>query len=162
MRTKYFIALLCSFALFGCATLQQALTPIRVKAIAKLAAYTACAFETKANPIDRTRWVQAAGGLKVIIDNQTWDAAVLAAALQNAGVSEMIGSEGQVTIAGGIALIDTFTGVLSQVKTVEMIRAVAEGMYEGIDLALNSTVPTAKASVFSAIKAEAEATRPKR
>lgn len=155
----------------GCATLEQAATPTRVKAIAKLAAYTACVHSAGVTGEGRENWLRAYSALSVMVQDENWDAATLGAALTKAGIPEMIGSEGQLTIAGGVALLDIFTGAITQIGADRLVRAVAEGALEGIDLALNDVLsPSAKrtllthraAQIEARLRAEAEATRPKK
>jgi hypothetical protein len=154
----------------GCATIQNAIAPPRLYAISKLATFTSCvatAGEPKSAPHER--WTSALTELDAMISANDWRTSRLGAALGKAGVSDMIGSEGQLVIAGGVALVDLFTKIIWQVDTSQYVQAVATGSRDGIDLALNDALsPQASlawrydrsARIEAQLRMDAEATRP--
>jgi hypothetical protein len=160
---RIYIAVAAITALVGCATLAALATPDRIYAITKLAAYVTCSQRVSGTPVERTSWVSAYGALKVLNDAPgQWGPAEVVAALDKAGVSEMIGSEGQLTIAGGLALLDTFTGVLTSIHTLDQAQAAARGAMDGIGLALDANVPTRREAILQRLTTEAQGTRPHR
>lgn len=163
----------CAYMMLtGCATIQNAIEPTRLYAISKLATYTSCV-ATAGDPKSpaRERWLSALGELNAMIDAKDWRTIRLGAALDKAGIAEMIGSEGKLVIAGGVALVDMFTAVIWQVDTAKYVESVATGSRDGINLALNdalsektlATLRYDRAELIGAmLRMEAESTRPKR
>jgi hypothetical protein len=164
------IPALIGLLLCGCATLGQ-LTASRIEAIAKLASYTACI--TSAGDItseSRANWTRTLGALRVMESDENWDAATLGIALSKAELPAMVGTEGQLIISTGVALLDLFTGSIYTISQDEQVRAVVRGAAAGIDLALNDAlVSHANARIISRgeeirikLEQEARATRPRK
>jgi hypothetical protein len=147
--------------LVGCATLQQVATPERVRAVVALAGYESCTADVRGRPIERGKWLQVVGGLKVMVDANQWDGVTVAQALERAGISEVVCDEGQVAISGGLAFVDMFTGILQRAESATIVRAVVEGMLEGINLALDANAPNSRTETKARLEAAAVATRRK-
>jgi hypothetical protein len=162
----------CAYMLLtGCATIQSVISQQRVYAIAKLATFTSCvATAGEPKSAAHERWVAALTELEAMIAAKDWRTIRLGTALDKAGVAEMIGSEGKLVIAGGVALVDLFTAVIWQVDTAKYVESVATGSRDGINLALNDALVADKAPatmrydraalIGAMLRMEAEATRP--
>jgi hypothetical protein len=102
--------------------------------------------------------------------DENWDAATLGIALSKAELPAMVGTEGQLIISTGVALLDLFTGSIYTISQDEQVRAVVRGAAAGIDLALNDAlVSHANARIISRgeeirikLEQEARATRPRK
>lgn len=166
------LGMLWMFAGGGCATIENFMSPQRLYAVSKLATYTSCvATAGEPDTPARNNWIKAQTELSALIAAKDWRPVRLGQALDRAGVSEMIGSEGKLVVSGGVALVDLFTAVIWQIDTSKYVEAVATGGRDGIDLALNDALSAANraawrydraALIEAQLRMEAEATRPKK
>ena len=160
---SFILPTVLGLGLVGCSTLipdTEADKLARVEAIAKLSAFCACSEDVTARPINRSNWINALGGLQVMIEANEWDAATLGAALSKAGVAEMIGEDGKLILMGGVLLFDAFDNTTTAIGKNEYVKAVTRGAYEGIDLALNSSLPSN--TNRKSLTEKSKSTRPRR
>jgi hypothetical protein len=152
------------------------LTPQRVQAIAKLAAYAGTRADLQSHPEHRPAFVAAQRQLQVLVDQERWDIAAMATALQGAPIEQLQSSEGTLYLTGGIMLLDAIGAGQWDARSNENVRAVILGTNEGIRLALGievtattaaagtreyrAAVDNAEQGILETLTSEAEATRP--
>lgn len=138
------------------------MTPARVEAISRLAAYAGATADMRENPEHRRYYVAARDALDVLIQQQRWDLEAVMAALSTVPVDGLDGSEGALILTGGLLLVDAIGGEKVDLRQVEYVRAAAVGIHGGLKLAL-ATKAVARAgpidTVLIRLEAEARATR---
>lgn len=158
------VSILAALALLtGCTTTapgqsgSPVVTPERVQAVVKLAAYVSAKAIEK-DPEKRAELEAVQEGLQDLANQQVWDVAALANIAAAHGLGALSSDEGTLAIAGTTLFLDTVLHVQVDLKSQPYARAVILGALDGLNLALiaQRALP---GETLGQLKAEAAATR---
>lgn len=120
----------------GTSTASKWLSPPRVQAIARLAAYSGTLADLRSHPEHRAQYETAARQLQVFVDSGQWDATAAATALAGSGIQQLQGSEGALILQGGLLLTDAIGIGQYDARSQEHVRAAILGILDGLNMAL--------------------------
>lgn len=129
----------------GCGTLGgggEGLTPLRVQRITRTAVFGTATVWTIKKPESRPAFEAALRGITVLVSEERWDTAALAASLTGTGVDTFTGDEARLIIAGTTLAMETLAGSEVDLSNSEYARAVILGAQAGLQQALTGSVTT--------------------
>ena len=134
----FIAATLLSLGSLGCATFKPGglLSPMRVEAISRLAAYVGATADLRAHPEHRVPMEIAQDRLAALVASRRWDADAAARILSETAIPEFQGSEGAVRIVGGLTLIDALGLGKWDAREATHVAALITGVEGGLRLAL--------------------------
>ena len=128
----------------GSGTGAEGITPAQVQRITRTAVFGTATVWTIKKPDSKPAFEAALRGIDVLVAEERWDTAALAASLTSTGVHTFTGDEARLIIAGTTLAMETLGGSGVDLSKVEYARAVILGAQAGLRLTLtDSTAPAA-------------------
>lgn len=166
-QSNVLIALgLVLFLVAGCSTLPEWITPARIEAVTRLAAYGSAKALLIKEPDSRPELENARAGFVALESSEQWDLPTAAAIASANGLGWLSSPEGNLALTGGVMFIDLILGKQIELSGDAYARAFIVGARSGLDFALaNTSTADARTSTgpgdptYSRLLAEAKATR---
>jgi hypothetical protein len=154
----------------GCSTLPAFITPTRIEAVTRLAAYSSAKALLIDKPETREQLQKAADGFAALEASEKWDFATAANIAASSGLEWLTSPEGNLALTGGVLFIDLVMGKQLEVSGDANVRAFVVGAHSGLDQALAAkptvrtaarAAPSASDPIYDRLLREAQATRPR-